>query len=126
MKKDNGGEKQFHFDWLKWIVVVVLLSAGVYANYHYAQIAWSLRAVGWILLVVIMALIASQTLQGMRAWGFVKSARVELRKVVWPNRQETVQTTLIVVVMVVITAIVLWGLDNLFLWLVGLLTGQRG
>ena len=51
---------------------------------------------------------------------------VELRKVVWPTRQETIQTTLIVVAMVVVAALILWGLDKVFFWLVAWLTGQRG
>jgi preprotein translocase subunit SecE len=66
------------------------------------------------------------TTQGKKALTFIKGARTELRKVTWPTRQETFQTTLVVFVMVVIMALILWALDSLFLWLVSLLTAGRG
>ncbi len=62
----------------------------------------------------------------MRLFAFFKNARAELRKVVWPTRQETLQTALVVVAMVVVLALVLWGLDGVLVWLIGSLTGQRG
>ena len=73
-----------------------------------------------------MLLVISQTSKGLQLWSFIKGARIELRKVVWPTRQETIQTTLVVVAMVVVAALILWGIDTLFFWLVGWLTGQRG
>lgn len=57
---------------------------------------------------------------------FAREARVELRKVIWPTRQETLQTTLVVLVMVVVVAIFLWLLDMLLLWAVNGLTGLGG
>ncbi|MCP4232410.1 MAG: preprotein translocase subunit SecE, partial [Aestuariibacter sp.] len=57
--------------------------------------------------------VVSTTDIGRRSLGFVKDARVEVRKVVWPTRQETLQTTLAVLVMVVIVAIMLWAIDSL-------------
>jgi preprotein translocase subunit SecE len=109
-----------------WIAFFILLFAGFIANFHFSNIDWALRVAAGIVLVVILIALALQTAQGKKAWAFIKSARGELRKVVWPTRQETVQTTLVVVVMVIVTAIFLWGVDSLFLWLIGLLTGQRG
>jgi preprotein translocase subunit SecE len=53
----------------------------------------------------------------------MREARAELRKVVWPTRQETVQTTLIVVVMVVIVALILWALDAVFVRVINALIG---
>ncbi|MBP5143215.1 preprotein translocase subunit SecE, partial [Pseudomonas chlororaphis] len=53
----------------------------------------------------------------------VKEARTEIRKVVWPTRQETTQTTLIVVAVVLVMALLLWGLDSLLGWLVSLIVG---
>ncbi|MFO6237257.1 preprotein translocase subunit SecE, partial [Pseudomonas aeruginosa] len=51
------------------------------------------------------------------------AARVEIRKVVWPSRQETTQTTLIVVAVVLVMALLLWGLDSLLGWLVSMIVG---
>ena len=114
------------FDTLKWSAVFLLLIGGLFANAYFNQVAWAIRAASGLILVVAIVLIAFQTDKGRFFWNFVQGARIELRKVVWPTRQETVHTTLIVVAMVVVAAIVLWGIDTLFFWLVGWLTGQRG
>ncbi len=110
----------------KWLLIAVLLIAGIAANTHFSQVALALRAAAGLVLVMVVLGIAYTTSQGQRAFAFMKGSRAELRKVVWPTRQETVQTTLVVVAMVVVTAIILWGLDSFFIWLLGLLTGQRG
>lgn len=126
MAKSSAAQTKGGFDWLKWLLVLLLLVAGIVANYYYSHVAWALRAAAGIVLVIIMIIVALQTVRGQQAWGFIKSSRVELRKVVWPTRQETVQTTLIVVAMVVVTALILWGIDALFMWIISWLTGQRG
>ena len=113
-------------DYFKWILVAVLLVGGVTANYHYEQVSVAVRsAIGLLWLIVVLAL-AAWTSVGQRALGFIRAARQEMRKVVWPTRREAVQTALIVVVMVGVMALILWGVDALFLWLIGWVTGQRG
>lgn len=114
------------FDMLKWLVVLALLIGGVIASSHFSTQPVALRVAGWLVLSCITALIAFQTTQGRRVWAFAQDARMELRKVVWPTRQETIQTTLLVIAMVVVTGLFLWGIDSLLLWAVGFLTGQRG
>lgn len=99
------------------------LLSGVIANHHFNEVEWALRsAIGLVVLCGLLAL-AYRTTAGQHAWVFIKSARAELHKVVWPTRQETVQTTLVVIVMVAITALLLWGVDALFLWGVSFITG---
>lgn len=113
-------------DLFKWSLAVALVLGGAYANMHYASTALGVRAaIGIVLLLVVLAL-AAWTTSGRRAIGFIKSSRTEFRKVVWPTRQETLQTTLIVVIVVAVAALFLWGLDSLLLWAVGWITGQRG
>ncbi|WP_267256231.1 preprotein translocase subunit SecE [Coxiella endosymbiont of Ornithodoros maritimus] len=119
-------EKKSRFDGLKWLLIVTLLVAAIVAEFYYSQVTWAIRAAVGIVVLVILLAIASQTDKGRMAWGFIKGARTELRKVVWPTRQETLQTTLVVIVMVVITALILWGLDSLFMWAIGWMAGQRG
>lgn len=113
-------------DTVKWVLVFVLLLGGIVANTYFNQVAWAIRAAAGVILIAVMILTAFQTQKGRFFWSFVQSSRMELRKVVWPTRPETVQTTLVVVAMVVVAALVLWGFDALFFWLVGWLTGQRG
>lgn len=114
------------FNAFKWVIVFLIIIGGIVANTYFNQTAWALRAAIGIVLIALAVLTAFQTTTGQLVWNFMKGARVELRKVVWPTRQETVQTTLVVVAMVVFAALVLWGIDTLFFWLVGWLTGQRG
>jgi preprotein translocase subunit SecE len=119
-------EQSESFNKLKWLTVVLLLAAGVVANYYYGQVAWPLRLLAWMVGLPVVALVAFQTQQGRNALEFIREARVELRKITWPTRQETVQTTFIIAIMVVILAIALWGIDGVLMWVIGWLTGQRG
>lgn len=124
--KNIAQRSQSRFDAVKWFFVFVLLAAGVVANEYFSATAWAIRAAVGIVWAVGLILLAGQTAKGLKAWTFMKGARTELRKVVWPTRQETVQTTLMVVLVVFVMAIILWGLDSVFLWGVSWLTGQRG
>jgi len=121
--KDAGAS---FFNLLKWILAIALVVGGVVANAYFVSVPWALRATGGIVVSIVTLLLLYFTVQGASVWGFVKLARMELRKVVWPTRPEVLQTTLMVVVMVLVTALVLWGIDALFLWGVGWLVGQRG
>ena len=76
-------------------------------------------------MVGIAGLIALQTEKGRNAAIFAKEARTEVRKVVWPTRQEAVQTTGIVLVVTLLMSLLLWGLDSVLFWLVGLVTGMQ-
>ncbi len=72
--------------------------------------------------LLVLTLLFFFTDQGKRFNTFLHASRAELRKVVWPTRQETVRTTLLVVVMVVIAGLFLWAVDSLLLWMVSFLT----
>jgi len=112
------------FDSAKLVFAVAIVAAGIYGFYYFADQSQLYRVLG-ILVVGLMALgVVLTTHQGQDAWGFIKDARMEVRKVVWPSRQETIQTTMIVIVMVFIVGIILWLLDMFLLWGVRLLTGQ--
>lgn len=119
-------QQETTFDWLKWLVIAILVVAGIVANYYYSTQPWPLRLLAWLFLLSIVTAIALQTRQGKLALSFARESRIELRKVFWPTRQETIQTTLFVAAMVVILALVLWGIDSMLMWLIGWLTGQRG
>ncbi|KIZ52247.1 preprotein translocase subunit SecE [Pseudomonas sp. HR1] len=115
--------KESRFDALKWLVVVVLVAVGVVANHYFAAQSILYRVVGLLVLAAIAAFVALQTAKGQAFFGLLKDARTEIRKVVWPTRQETTQTTLIVVAVVLVMALLLWGLDSLLGWLVSTIVG---
>ena len=110
-------------DWLKWLVVVALLAGGVYGNWYYQDESLLVRVVALITLAIVSALIAVQTERGRGNWSLMKEARIEVRRVVWPTNQETTQTTLVVIVLVFIFALILWGLDSLLGWAISSIIG---
>jgi len=126
MVKKQQAKRSKSLDIILWILSAILLAAGIAANYYFAGQPLSLRIVGWLVLICIILAIISRTKKGQQAWKFFRDAKGEIRKVVWPTRQETIQTTLIVIVMVIILALLLWGADSFLMWAVGWLTGQRG
>ncbi len=81
------------------------------------------RVLGLLVVVGLAVMIAYQTVAGRRVWRFASDAKVEVRKVVWPSRQETVQTTLIVFVVVLIMGIILWLFDMMLGAILRALTG---
>lgn len=113
-------------DTVKLAVAVVLLAAGIYGFYHFAAYSTLVRVGGLLVIAAGAAAIALQTDQGRRLWQFTGNARTEVRKVVWPTRQETLQTTLVVIVMVLILGIVLWLFDMVLMAILRFLTGQEG
>lgn len=110
-------------DTVKWGLVSVLVAVGVYGNYYFSAESLLARVVGLLVLAVIAGFVALQTAKGAAFWTLVKDAKTEIRKVVWPTRQETVQTTLVVVAVVLIMGLILWGLDSLLGWTVSRLIG---
>jgi preprotein translocase subunit SecE len=106
------------FDFLKWLVVFVLIAIGVVGNQYFSAESLLYRVLALVGLAIVAVLIALQTDRGRRFATLLKEARVEIRKVVWPTRPELVQTTAIVVVFVLVVALLLWGMDSLISWLV--------
>lgn len=106
--------KEYHFDFLKWLLSIALVIGGAVAfSYFKEEYQLIIRVVGVTALIVVAALIAANTAKGAAFWALMKAAQTEVRKVVWPTRQEVTQTTLIVVVIVLVAALILWGLDSL-------------
>jgi preprotein translocase subunit SecE len=113
-------------DVAKLLVAVAILAASVVGFYFYSDQPTFVRVGGVLLAVVLASLVAVQSTIGRATWDFIVSSRAEVRKVVWPTRTETTQTTLYVIVMVIIVGIFLWLLDMFLLWGAKLLTGQGG
>lgn len=110
----NTEEKVYRLDAAKWLLVVAIVAAGVVGNSHFSAESILYRALGLLVLAAVAVVVALQTAKGVAIADIVRGALVELRKVVWPSRQETNQTTLIVLAVVFVMAIILWLLDTLF------------
>lgn len=111
---------------IKWVVVVALLIVAIAGNYIYRDMNLPLRALAVVVLIAIAGGIAFlTTAKGKGAVAFAREARTEVRKVVWPTRQETLQTTVIVAIVTAIMSLILWGLDTILVHLVSFITGLR-
>ncbi len=115
--------QEFRLDGLKWLVVTTLVAAGVVGNAYYSDMALLYRVLALVVVMGVAVVVAVKTAKGHAFWELMKEAQVEVRRVVWPTRQEVNQTTLVVVAVVLIMAVILWGLDSLLGWLASLIIG---
>jgi preprotein translocase subunit SecE len=111
---------------LKLGVAVLLLIGAIYAFYHFEEQLLVLRVLGLLAVAGIAVFIAAQSSAGKGILGFITGAQSEVRRVVWPSRAETTQTTLAVLVIVLIMGIILWLMDMVLLAAIQMLTGQGG
>lgn len=103
-------------DTVKLMLALLALIAGVVGFYYFADESQLLRVIGLLAIAATAFFIVSTTEIGRRGLGFVRDARVEVRKVVWPTRTETTQTTIAVLIMVFLVAIMLWLIDMSLGW----------
>jgi len=110
-------------DSVKWILVLLMVGAGVVGNYYYSAESLLYRVIALLVLAIVAGWVALQTTKGKQFSALVSEAKTEIRKVVWPTRPELIQTTLMVVVFVLVVALILWGADSLIGWLISLVIG---
>ena len=111
-------------DTVKLLLAALVLLGGIVAYYYFEDESILLRAAGVLIGLALGVVIAMQSVQGQALWQFIQGARVELIQVIWPPRQEAMQTTLTVLVFVLILGIFFWGLDFFLLWGSRTLTGR--
>ena len=107
------------------LMSLVLLLAGIVAFYYFSEIRLFYRVLGLFAVLGLSGYITYQTSFGKTIYTYVLESKVELKKVAWPTKQETTQTALGVIVIVVIIGILLWLLDMLLAWAIGTLYGVR-
>lgn len=117
-KSEQKPNKYNKWLWLAFALVTVL----AFGLMHAFHLVGPMKALAWLVWLVVSLLILVFTEKGQFVFDFVKESKLELKKVVWPSRQETVQTTSIVMVMVAVTGFVLWGVDSMMMWVIGKIT----
>jgi preprotein translocase subunit SecE len=120
-------------DIVKQVFSVVFVVGGVAAFYYFStdhtyfkEVRLLYRVLGLVVIVLMALGMVLTTDLGRNVWSFVLESKLEVRKVVWPTREETMRTTLLVFAMVFIVGLILWLLDMFLFWGVRILTGQGG
>ncbi|WP_158379928.1 preprotein translocase subunit SecE [Candidatus Williamhamiltonella defendens] len=112
-------------DMVKWLIVFLLLITAILGNYYYQNVNLPLRAFIIVIIISIAGGIGLLTKKGKSSLEFAREARIEMRKVIWPTRQETLQTTLIVALITLLMSLILWGIDSMLVRLISFITGLR-
>lgn len=111
-------------DSAKLIVAVLLVVGGLAAYYYFVEVTHIVRVLGLVAAGIVALFVAAQTAKGRETLGFVRDTQVEVRKVVWPTRQETIRTTGFIMLGVFVMAVLLWLLDvalgGIMRWLMSL------
>jgi preprotein translocase subunit SecE len=110
-------------DTVKLVAAVALLVIAIAAFYYFSQFLTLVRVIGLLIAAGGAAAIVATTDLGRQLFGFFQDSRTELRKVVWPSRNETLQVSLTVVVLVLLVGVFLWLVDMFLFWVVRSLTG---
>ncbi len=111
-------------DTIKLLLAAGVLVGGLYSYYYFLEVALPLRVLMVLGGLAAGITVAMTSTQGQRLWAFIQGARIEIRKVVWPTKQETMQTSMAVFVFTLIMALFFWGLDSFLLWLTRTLVGS--
>jgi preprotein translocase subunit SecE len=111
-------------DKIKLYLALLISVSSVALFYMYPEQSLLYRVIAMLVALGISFLIASKTEWGSELISFLRLSTVEMKKIVWPSKKETTQTTMIVGVMVLIIGIMLWIFDQFIGWGVRYLTGQ--
>lgn len=126
MNIKTGAQTTDKLDILKWLVVILLVASGIVSFYYFDEQSVLIRVVSLLVIAIIAAWVAAKTAKGKYTLSFIHESHIEVRRVVWPTRQETIQMTSVVLFMVVLLALVIWMLDGTLMWVVRFLTGHGG
>lgn len=114
--KHNAEVQESRHDGLKWAIIFTLVAVAVVGNSYFADQALLYRVLGVVVVSLLAAALALTTTKGRNLLELARSARKEIQRVIWPTRQETIQTTAIVLVAVLVVGLMLWLIDTFLGW----------
>ena len=106
-----------------WVLGLSLIMLAVWGNSYFSDVGLLYRVLGVVVILLLSVFVLKFTVFGNQTFNLLIQSSTEIRKVVWPNRTETTQTTLIVTTAVLVASLILWGLDSLFSFLIKLVLG---
>lgn len=127
-KKDieEVGQKSKGVNVFLWVLSLTIVLVASVGNVVFAeQFSTPIRVVAIFILLVLALVFAALTNEGKRALNFFSESRVELRRIVWPTRPETMQTTFIIIAATVLLSLILWAFDSIIIAVLNFLTNLR-
>lgn len=107
------------------LLVVLIVGAAIFGFYYFeTEYNVAVRVGGLFAAIGVAIAVLMQTASGKSMWTYIKGSQVEMRKVVWPTRRDSVTTTIMILVVVMILGAFLYGVDAILLWGVKALTGR--
>jgi preprotein translocase subunit SecE len=122
-KETAISDSENRFDSARWFVAAIVVFASIYSYHHFETVFVAYRLLALLPIIAIVGYLLLRTDQGSRFWLLMRESSLEAKRVVWPTRQETTQTTLIVVAVIFVTGILLWLLDVALNWLTSIVMG---
>ncbi len=120
---DKAESQSNPLDTVKWLLVVALVGGLVYFNSAYSELSVLYRAIAAVVVIAASLGIAATTIKGATFFAFAKDAKIEVRKVVWPERSEVNRLTGIILLATALVGVLLYFIDRLIVWAVALITG---
>ncbi len=118
----KNSKKRYNLKDLSLFLAIAIVTAIAFFCTYYFEFSSPIKVLIWIAWLVSCGLLGFFTTTGKQILIFAEDAKAELFKVVWPTRQETIQTTSIVMIMVTVTGFILWGIDSGMMWMIAKIT----
>ncbi|CAL1329047.1 preprotein translocase subunit SecE [Candidatus Providencia siddallii] len=126
MYQNNENQKnKNNIEIFKWGIVFILLIIAIIGNYYFRKYNLIIRFFVIISLILLSGIIALWTKKGKKILEFTKESFIEIKKVIWPTKQETLQITLVVAIVTTIMSLILWGLDSILVRFISFITNIK-
>ena len=110
-------------DTVKWLLSIAIFSSAVIANSYFVEVAFLYRVLTVVALFIIATIVLATTVFGRGTVKLMGESRTEMRRVIWPTRNETTQTFMVVFGSIVVLCLFFWALESLLSWLTKLILG---
>lgn len=122
---NNNQDKKYDFDKIKWFFCLFFLVLSFFCDYYLKEHYFFLRFTVLIFNLLISFFLFFLTKKGKEIFLFFCESKIEMSKVIWPTRQESLQTTLVVFLVTVVMAVILWGFDSVLINIISFIINLR-
>ncbi|QJC29172.1 preprotein translocase subunit SecE [Enterobacteriaceae endosymbiont of Plateumaris rustica] len=118
-------KSKFILEFIKWTISILLFIFIIIYDYLYQNIEFAVRIIIICPILILIIFTILSTNKGEKIFLFIRETRIETLKVIWPSYKETLQITLIIIIITLIMSIIIWGLDSILIFLISFLTNMR-